>query len=140
LLFHAVKLSFIFSKYAPNNVKPFFAPVRLANLKAIKSMIMKKNEKSEQYPNKEQPQRKYLGPNERPAHTNETDTGQGAPGVQGQYSGTNSQDPQVNPGGTAPERENPDTMNQNGSMHVALGSRERDKLGKVDKRSKKSGR
>jgi hypothetical protein len=101
---------------------------------------MKKKQKSEQYPDKEQQPQKYLGPNERPSHTNDMDTGQGAPGIQGQYPGNNDQDPQPNPGGTAPERENPDTMNQNGSMHVALGSRERDKLGKVTKQSKRSGR
>jgi hypothetical protein len=85
---------------------------------------MKKNEKSEQYPNSEKQPERFKGPNGKALNENETDNGQGAPGVQGQYPGNNDQQPGPNPGGTAPERENPDTMNQNGSSQVALGKRD----------------
>jgi hypothetical protein len=71
------------------------------------------------------------GPNDSEQHTDQTDSGQGAPGVQGQYAGNNDQPSDDRPGKTAPHRADPDTMNQNGSSQVALGSRERDKFGNI---------
>lgn len=60
-----------------------------------------------------------------PAPHNETDSGQGAPGIQGQYPGNNDQDLYPKPG-TAPDRPDKDAMNRTGSSHVALGSRDVD--------------
>jgi len=52
----------------------------------------------------------------------EGDTGQGSVGVQGQYAGNDQ--PDLNQENrTAPDRKDPDTMNQNGSSQLAMGSR-----------------
>ena len=55
--------------------------------------------------------------------SNQTDEGQGAAGLQGQYAGNDAQD--LTPENrTAPDRKDPDTMNQNGSSQLAMGSRD----------------
>ena len=56
---------------------------------------------------------------------NEGDSGQGAPGIQGQYPGNNDQGLYPKPG-TAPDRPDKDAMNRTGSSQVALGSRDVD--------------
>lgn len=86
---------------------------------------MEKPKRNEQYPDTTQQGKQGSGPNEKASREDRGDEGQGAPGVQGQYAGSNDQVP-ADPDRTAPQRPDPDTMNQNGSMHVALGKRKRD--------------
>jgi hypothetical protein len=63
------------------------------------------------------------GPNDEAQRAEQPDEGQGSAGIQGQYAGHNDQPSDERKGKTAPHRPDPDTMNQNGSMHVALGKR-----------------
>lgn len=74
--------------------------------------------------NSEGNQRQQGSVNKAGADANEGDTGQGAPGIQGQYAGNDDLEAAPGAGKShAPDREDPDRMGQMGSSHLALGSR-----------------
>jgi len=70
--------------------------------------------------------------NEEKSNSTLADEGQGSAGIQGQYAGTDHQKPgQEQEDLTAPRRNDPDKMNQQGSSHLALGGRDGNKSEKI---------